>query len=37
MRCQFQLNRSGEGMKGGGQGQCQLPDGRTINVEFPPS
>ncbi len=37
MRCQFQLNRSGEGMKGGGQGQCQLPDGRTINAEFPPS
>jgi hypothetical protein len=37
MRCQFQLNRSGEGMKGGGQGQCQLPSGQTINAEFPPS
>jgi hypothetical protein len=36
MRCQFQLNRSGEGMKGGGQGQCQLPSGQTIDAEFPP-
>jgi hypothetical protein len=37
MRCQFQLNRSGEGMKGGGQGQCQLPSGQNIDAEFPPS
>jgi hypothetical protein len=37
MRCQFQLLRSSEGMKGGGQGQCQLPSGQTINAEFPPS
>ena len=37
MRCQFQLLRSGEGMKGGGQGQCQLPSGQTIDAEFPPS
>jgi hypothetical protein len=37
MRCHFQLNRSGEGMKGGGQGECQLPPGQTINAEFPPS
>jgi hypothetical protein len=37
MRCQFQLLRSAEGMKGGGQGQCQLPSGQTINAEFPPS
>ena len=37
MRCQFQLLRSGEGMKGGAQGQCQLPSGQTIDAEFPPS
>jgi hypothetical protein len=37
MRCQFQLLRSSEGMKGGGQGRCQLPSGQTINAEFPPS
>jgi hypothetical protein len=37
MRCQFQLNRSGAGMKGGGAGQCQLPSGQTIDAEFPPS
>jgi hypothetical protein len=37
MRCQFQLLRSGEGMKGGGQGECQLPSGQTIRAEFPPS
>jgi hypothetical protein len=37
MRCQFQLNRSEEGMKGGGQGQCQLPSGKTINADFPAS
>jgi hypothetical protein len=37
MRCQFQLNRSSEGLKGGGQGQCQLPDGQTITAEFPPA
>jgi hypothetical protein len=37
MRCQFRLLRSGQGMKGGGQGQCQLPSGETIHAEFPPS
>jgi hypothetical protein len=37
MRCQFQLLRADEGMKGGGQGQCQLPSGKTIHAEFPPS
>jgi hypothetical protein len=37
MRCQFQLLRSAEGMKGGGQGQCQLPSGQTIHAEFQPS
>jgi hypothetical protein len=37
MRCHFRLLRSGEGMTGGGQGQCQLPSGQTIQAEFPPS
>ena len=37
MRCQFELNRSGDGMKGGGQGQCQLPSGQTIEANFPPT
>jgi hypothetical protein len=37
MRCQFLLLRSGEGMKGGGQGQCQLPTGQTVNAEFAPA
>jgi hypothetical protein len=37
MRCQFRLLRSSEGLKGGGQGQCQLPTGQTINADFPPS
>jgi hypothetical protein len=37
VRCQFQLLRADEGMKGGGQGQCQLPSGKTIHAEFPPS
>ncbi len=37
MRCQFRLLRSSQGMKGGGQGQCQLPSGQTIDAEFPPS
>jgi hypothetical protein len=37
MRCQFRVLRSSEGMKGGGQGQCQLPTGQTINADFPPS
>jgi hypothetical protein len=37
MRCEFQLLRASEGMKGGGQGRCQLPSGKTIKAEFPPS
>jgi hypothetical protein len=36
LRCQFQLLRSGDGMRGG-QGQCQLPSGQTIDAEFLPS
>lgn len=37
MRCEFQLLRAAEGMKGGGEGQCQLPSGKTIKADFPPS
>jgi hypothetical protein len=37
MRCQFRLLRSSEGMKGGGEGECQLPSGKTIKADFPPT
>ena len=37
MRCEFQLIRATEGMKGGGEGQCQLPSGKAIKADFPPS
>jgi hypothetical protein len=37
MRCEFQLLRASEGMKGGGEGRCQLPSGKTIKADFPPS
>jgi hypothetical protein len=36
MRCEFQLIRADEGMKGGGQGRCQLASGKTIRAEFSP-
>lgn len=29
------LNDRGAGMRGGGQGECQLNDGRTIQAAFP--
>jgi hypothetical protein len=35
MRCKFQLVHPSEGMSGGGSGQCQLPDGKTIDASFP--
>lgn len=35
MRCRFELVRPSSGMLGGGQGECQLPDERVINVVFP--
>lgn len=35
MRCQFRLAIPEEGMNGGGLGQCQLPDGTTIDANFP--
>jgi hypothetical protein len=35
MRCKFQLAHPADGMAGGGSGQCQLPDGKTIDATFP--
>lgn len=35
MRCNFHLRRPASGMAGGGLGRCQLPNGRTIDVNFP--
>jgi hypothetical protein len=35
MRCHFQLVRPSAGMAGGGSGECQLPDGKTIDANFP--
>ncbi len=35
MRCRFQLAHPSEGMAGGGRGQCQLPDGNSIDATFP--
>jgi hypothetical protein len=35
MRCKFQLARPSSGMAGGGRGQCQMPDGKTIDATFP--
>jgi hypothetical protein len=37
MRCHFHLNHPFEGMGGGGQGQCQLKSGRSVDAVFPPS
>ena len=35
MRCNFQLASPDAGMAGGGAGQCQMPDGKTIDATFP--
>ena len=35
MRCSFQLADPTAGMSGGGTGQCQMPDGKTIDATFP--
>ena len=35
MRCRFHLVNPSRGMSGGGEGECQLSDGRTINASFP--
>jgi hypothetical protein len=34
IRCRFQLVHPSEGMAGGGEGDCQLPDGKTIDASF---
>jgi hypothetical protein len=36
MRCNFQLVYPLNGMYGGGSGQCELPNGKTIDAKFPP-
>jgi len=35
IRCKFQLVNPSSGMAGGGEGDCQLPDGKTIITSFP--
>lgn len=35
MRCHFHLVHPQQGMVGGGQGECQLPTGETIDATFP--
>jgi hypothetical protein len=37
MRCRFQLVHPSSGMSGGGSGECQVPDGKTIDATFPAS
>lgn len=37
MRCRFLLYSPSAGMAGGGEGECQLSDGRTINATFDPT
>lgn len=34
-RCKFRLVYPRQGMAGGGQGECQLPSGQTIDATFP--
>jgi hypothetical protein len=34
MRCHFNLNDPLAGMGGGGQGQCQLAGGATVDATF---
>lgn len=35
MRCRFHLVEPARGMSGGGEGQCQLTDGRVARAVFP--
>lgn len=35
MRCRFHLVEPTRGMSGGGEGQCQLSDGRVVRAVFP--
>jgi hypothetical protein len=35
VRCNFQLVHPDQGLAGGGDGDCQLPNGKTIDTTFP--
>ena len=35
MRCRFELMRPVDGMAGGAHGECQLPDGPSVDAQFP--
>jgi hypothetical protein len=35
MRCRFELMRPVDGMAGGARGECQLPDGPSVDAQFP--
>lgn len=35
LRCNFRLVRPSTGMRGGGEGKCQTPDGSHIDATFP--
>jgi hypothetical protein len=35
MRCHFELTTPVAGMAGGARGECQLPDGRSVDAQFP--
>jgi hypothetical protein len=35
MRCRFKLMKPVDGMAGGARGECQLPDGLSIDAQFP--
>lgn len=35
MRCRFKLMRPVDGMAGGARGECQLPDGLSVDAQFP--
>jgi hypothetical protein len=35
IRCKFQLVHPDSGLAGGGEGNCQLPNGKTIDASFP--
>lgn len=35
MRCRFRLMRPVDGMAGGARGECQVPDGVSVDAQFP--
>jgi hypothetical protein len=35
MRCRFKLMRPVDGMAGGARGECRLPDGLSVDTQFP--